>query len=102
MASETVTAGQQQAKKTWDEILDALNGQTYTLDGVHGTIKVERNPSGLHGGLPILKVTHEPSARGKRSEAYLRVKRQLHDDYDTDLTWSERLPQIATEKGLVA
>lgn len=88
------------ATKSWDDMLDEMNGRAYTLDGIHGTIKVERTPSALHGGLPILKVTHEPSKRGQKSDAYAKTRRQLGDDWNTDLTWSERLADIAVTLGV--
>jgi hypothetical protein len=69
-----------------------------TLDGVSGTIKVSypyrQYPREAH-------VSHEPDARGKRSEAYLETKRELRDDWSTDLTHSERLVDIMTKLGVV-
>lgn len=76
---------------SWDEALDAIDGKEYTLDGVHGRFKVDR--SRAHD----TRVTHEPSARGRRSEAYLETKRELRDDWSSDLTNTERLADIASE-----
>lgn len=79
----------------WSQALDAIDGRTYTLDGVHGTIKVDRrDPLRTH-------VSHEPSAKGKRSAPYLATKARLRDDWSTDLSWSERLADIASALGVV-
>jgi hypothetical protein len=40
--------------------------QGFVLDGIHGVIK-------LVGTRPYQQVMHEPSARGRRSEAYLKT-----------------------------
>ena len=75
-----------------------LNGKAFTLDGVHGTFKhscyVDRH------GLTVNRLDHNPSAAGKRSEAYRKVRQQLRDDWSTDLTDSiETYCKIATDLG---
>lgn len=81
------------SKMSYDQALDFINGKAYKLDGVAGKLKVERGP--------YLKVEHVPSKAGMKSEAYLAVKRKLRDDYVTDLTWSERFPEIMVALGVV-
>jgi len=68
-------------------IYEAIDGQPYTLDGIAGTIRVE-------GESPYTRVTHYKSDAGRRTEAYQATKRMLRDDWDTDLTYSERLVSI--------
>lgn len=85
----------------WNEALDAVNGLLVELDGILGNIKVERRFSKYYGA-EIAKVMHEPvrGKKGKDSEAYQRIKRELRDDWSTDLTNSERLPQIMSRAGI--
>lgn len=79
--------------KSWQEALEAVNGRAYTLDGVHGHIKVR-----THAGRTT--VYHEASPRGRTSKPYLETNRKLRYDWDTDLTMSERLPVIMYELGI--
>jgi hypothetical protein len=79
---------------TYDAALDSINGKSYKLDGVAGKIVVDRSDA------LRLRIAHVPSKAGKKSEAYLAVRRVLRDDYETDLTWSERLPEIMVELGV--
>jgi hypothetical protein len=80
-------------KMTYQQALNFINGKSYKLDGVAGKLKVESTP--------YLKVEHVPSKAGMNCEAYLAVRRILRDDYTTDLTWSERLPEIMIAVGVV-
>lgn len=72
----------------WQLVLEALDGQHVELDGVSGTIRLE-------GRSPYQRVVHHADARGRQSAEYRRVKRELHDDWSTDLTDSDRLVGIA-------
>lgn len=84
-----------QTKMTYAQALEFINGKAYKLDGVHGHIVVDTS-------VPHhTKVEHVPSKAGKRSEAYQAVRRQLRDDYVTDLSWSERLADIMVALGVV-
>lgn len=78
---------------TYAQALEAMNEKTYTLDGIHGTIKVE-TWSGR------TKVSHEPSKKGQKTNAYNDIRRQLGDDWSTDLTYSERFGEIAYGLGI--
>lgn len=65
-------------------LFDAMDELTYTLDGVHGTFRhvLHRHLSGYIES----RLTHVPSAAGKRSKAYQTVKAKLRDDWESDLT----------------
>lgn len=78
---------------TIDQARETINGMPYTLDGIHGRIKVE-----TWGGRTT--ISHEPSPQGKRTDAYQKMRAQLRDDWSTDLTWSERLGSIMYELGI--
>ena len=80
--------------RTWDEALDVLDGKHLVLDGVDGVLRVRRRRD-QYGPVLTGVLMHVPSAKGKKSEKYLETKRQLHDDWDTDLTGSERAGEIA-------
>lgn len=85
----------------YDDFLAALDGKTCTLDGVHGHIRVERRKRGsYYGGGVETHITHEPSARGKRSEAYRKLRREMGDDWSTDLTNVENIDEIARKCGV--
>ena len=57
---------------------DLISGMTWTLDGVHGTLRVVR-----HNGMT--EIEHEASFRGRLSANYRDMKRKLGDDYVTTL-----------------
>jgi hypothetical protein len=75
---------------TWQEALEVLDGQEYTLDGIHGRFE-------LNGQRPYQRLLHQPSKRGQRSAQYLKTKAMLRDHWSTDLTNSERSAAIAEE-----
>jgi len=76
----------------WDDVLEAINGKKITHDGISGTIRVER----VFGRT---KVSHEADARGRKSEKYRSLRRQLRDDWYTDLSESdpETLVKVAAK-----
>lgn len=78
---------------TYQEALDVMDGRTYTLDGIHGTIKVER----FNG---MTTISHRPSKKGQNTEAYRETRRKLGDDWSTDLSQSERFGEIAHDLGI--
>ena len=80
--------------RTWDEALDVLDGKHLVLDGVDGVLRVNRRRD-QYGPVLTGVLMHIPSAKGKKSARYLEIKQQLHDDWDTDLTGSERAGEIA-------
>lgn len=78
---------------TYDQALEAMNGRTYTLDGIHGTIKVEK----WNG---MTTISHNPSKRGMATDAYRETKRKLGDDWSSDLTYGDRFGEIAYGLGI--
>src|SRR6185369_10976587 len=70
-----------------------LDGREYTLDDVHGTFE--------HSGVwPREQLYHNPTAKGKRTKAYREKRRQLEDDWCSNLTEAiDRYCAIARELG---
>jgi len=73
---------------SWDEACDAVDGKTVTVDGIEGKIKIDHRPNDLR----FLVI---PTARGRQTEAYKKDRRYLHDDWDFDLTASDRAVELA-------
>lgn len=77
------------------ELFELFDGRTCTLDGVHGRL-VHRQVQCTY---PYNRIDHRlyhvASPKGRQSAEYQAAKRRLGDDYDTDLTWSENLGEIA-------
>lgn len=67
----------------FDATLAAINGMSYTHDGIHGIIRVEQ----ING---MTEISHHPSSRGRRTEAYKKVRRELGDDWST--SWQGEAP----------
>lgn len=85
---------------TKQELFGFLDGREYVLDGVHGRFAYE---PGRPGRPWEDRLWHRPSARGRRSTAYLTIRRQLRDHWDSDLTEAlERWCAIAHELGFAA
>ena len=76
----------------WTDAVSRIDGKRYKLDDVDGTLHVY--PS-RRGYMP--SVYHEASKIGRRSKAYRTIRRELGDDYDSDITQSERLVDIILE-----
>ncbi len=81
-------------KMTWQKALDHINGQAYVLDGIDGVIKVDYTRK--HD----TRISHEATKRGRATQAYQETKRQLGDDWSSDLTNSERVVDIMIELGV--
>ena len=64
---------------TLDGAYEILDGMSYKLDGVAGTIRVER----VNG---MTELVHHASAAGKRSAKYRATREQLGDDYTTTVS----------------
>lgn len=82
-----------------EQLADFLQDKKYTLDGIEGIFKA-RTYTTFYGHSSI-RIDHKPTSKGKKSEAYQEIKRQLGDDFDSDVTEDERLCDIATELGFV-
>jgi len=77
-----------------------MNGKAHTLNGVHGIIRYSSYTASYPYPHSVQSITHNASAKGKRSKAYKDIKRALGDDYTTDLTQSENLCDIAGAMGI--
>lgn len=82
-----------------EQLADYLEGKKYVLDGIEGKFKARTWTTRY--GYSTIRIDHKPTEKGKRSEAYQVIKRQLGDDFDSDVTEDERLCDIATELGFV-
>lgn len=77
------------------DLFEKLDGRKCTLDGVHGTLVREIVSVRYPTERTEYRLWHRASAKGRKSPAYLAIKARLRDDWDTDLTWSDRLSEIA-------
>jgi hypothetical protein len=59
-------------KVDFDATLEAINGMTYTHDGIQGTIECAFNT-----------INHHPTTKGRKTEQYLATRRQLGDDWSS-------------------
>lgn len=66
--------------KSFAEFLGAINGRTVTLDGVEGTLSIEKGD----------RIVHRATAKGRKSERYQTIRRQLRDDYSSDVSDSDK------------
>ena len=83
-----------------DSVFTFLDGKSFTLDGVHGQFRHEVRWAVYPYAHATERLYHEPSAKGRRSEAYQALRREYRDDWVTDLTDSiERYCEIATKLG---
>lgn len=74
----------------------ALNGKHFVLDGINGTFKYETYTACYPYEHQVERILHCPTRKGA---AYAAIRHQLGDDWDTDLTHSERLCDIAVAAG---
>jgi len=81
-------------------IFEFLDGRTVTLDGVHGELRYESYRAVYPYEHVRHTLVHKPSEKGQRSKAYLSQRRELGDDWQTDLTNSiERTTDLALQFG---
>lgn len=86
----------------FDDVLEFMDGKSYVLDGISGVFKYSKRNllSGDFGTVSLrYELVHEADEIGRQNDAYRQVRRMLGDDYVTDMTWSERLVDIAVELG---
>jgi len=62
--------------KNFAEFLNAIAGRAVTLDGVEGTLSIERGD----------RIVHKATTKGRKTEKYQAARRQLRDDYTSDVT----------------
>lgn len=83
-----------------NEVFEFLNGKTYTLDGISGSFRHEVRKAAYPYPHTYERLIHEADTEGLRSEPYLAQKRELRDDWISDLTDNvERYVAIAYELG---
>ena len=83
------------------DIFEYLDNKSYTLDGISG--RFQHCARTLIGGHIAHTLHHEPDAIGKLSEEYMTIKRELKDDWSTDITQDiEHYCSIAIELGFDA
>ena len=71
-------------------IFSFLRGKHYSLSGVSGVF--QHDDANGH-------LLHIPDAAGRKSQTYRDLRRRLGDDWETDMTYSERIGDIALELG---
>ena len=67
--------------KEWEE----HDGKLVTIDGLRCKLRVTSHEAIYPYPHRVLNVRAEPTRAAKRTEAYLRVKRELRDDWSTDV-----------------
>lgn len=82
-----------------DPIFEFLDGKEYVLAGVSGVFRHRVSRALYPYEHTVEQLFHEPDAAGRQTETYQRIKRELGDDHDTDMTNSERVVEIAIELG---
>lgn len=69
---------------TWEELREYCNGKKFKNDeGIEMVFKYDGSR------YPYIYISGEPTAKGKRHPAYIKRKREMHDDWSTDLYNSE-------------
>lgn len=64
---------------TLEQAFEIINGMDWKLDGVAGTLRVER----ING---MTEIVHHPNSAGRRTKKYRETRQQLGDDYTTTIT----------------
>jgi len=70
---------------TWEQ----HDGRLVTLDGIRRKLRVRSYNAIYPVARRVISVHAEPFGAGKRNEAYLRVRRELGDDWSTDVLSSD-------------
>ena len=81
--------------RSFDAALDLIHGKTVKdSEGIEGVLKVDRSR-------PYdTRIMHVKTPKGRATEAYQKTRRELKDDWDTDLSTSESLVPIMTKLGV--
>jgi hypothetical protein len=83
-----------------ERLYEALDGKTVTHQGISGVIRCR--PIQRAWGVEH-RLDHIPDAKGRRTEAYRSLKRQLGDDWSSDLSSNDDfgvILDIARRKGI--
>ena len=72
-----------------EQAFEYLNGKTVVRDGRTGTLVHSHWTARYPYVHDVHKLSWEPSEEAKRTESYQCIKRQLKDDWSTDLTDSD-------------
>lgn len=82
-----------------NEVNRFLDGKTAVVEGVEGTFELEVWIDRF--GLQCQQLNHIPTDAGRESEAYQQIRRELGDDWSSDMTWSPLAVEIAVDLGFV-
>lgn len=82
-----------------DRLYAALDGKIVRLDGIRGKIHDRTVRKTMIGGGEVVyrSLLHEADTVGKRHPDYVQRRRELKDDWYTELADSERLIDLAIE-----
>ena len=83
-----------------ETLFEKLDGKRCKVDDVMGTLKHEIHSQRYPYPATYHKLIHYPSKTGQKTEAYRQLRRQLGDDWITDLTYSEDLGSLAERLGV--
>lgn len=77
----------------------ALDGKIVRLDGIRGKLQDRTVRKNMIGGGEVVyrSLLHTADTVGKRHTEYAKCKRELKDDWSTELAESERLVDLAIE-----
>lgn len=67
-------------------VFDFLDGRTVTRKGIQGRFKVQVVTAKYPYPRTLTSLIWEPTAKGRATAAYQKVKRELGDDWTSDLT----------------
>ena len=71
-----------------NRMFEWLNNRKCTHKGIRGTLKHTVSHAIYPYPHTVERLTHEPTPAGKRTQTYIDTKRELGDDWVTDLTTS--------------
>jgi hypothetical protein len=72
-----------------EQAFSYLHGKIVEREGMTGTLRYEHYEARYPYAHTVHKLTWEADAKSRETEAYLYVRRQLGDDWSSDLTDSD-------------
>ena len=69
-----------------DELFEVLNGRKVVHNGIEGVLRYRVTDAVYPYPHTIHRLSHEATAKGKRSAQYQEIRARLRDDWETDLT----------------